>query len=283
MVDRLNYCQQCGTAATSEEEWAVGACLNCGGEWHKSWQFCRVCGVARANALLDETIGLPLPYAVYALSADARASFASSLTLVTSEICSEFVVCPECQAELSTEVSYCSECGARLPASEAGEIFSRPASVIARSAESGLVLPFHPPEALSRWSAVSESQAAASEWEVEAKVSLGSAWGGGSHSLGPRLDLTAPENPRDIAKTESLSRSEQAADREAAAEESALRTAELGAGDDDYEYFAPRVRFWHLAAVVFLILVIALFVFLIISEMPPQEFLDKLSSFVHRL
>jgi hypothetical protein len=127
----LNFCQQCGEPTTPGAEWDVGACLNCGGTWHKSWQFCRTCGVSRTNALIDETINVPL--LLTARAAPRRPPGQPPALKARGAL----LACPHCGAELAEEVNYCNECGVRVQAMFADLLPPRAAGLVLTAEDEG--------------------------------------------------------------------------------------------------------------------------------------------------
>lgn len=106
-LGEMNFCQQCGEASDQEVSWVIGACLNCGENWQNFWQFCRTCGVARANALLDESIGLPQHFPVYVPSLGSSQAFSQA----SFKSRHRFLYCPYCATELAADLIFCNQCG----------------------------------------------------------------------------------------------------------------------------------------------------------------------------
>jgi len=99
------------------EDTTIGACNNCGVFWRSAWLFCKNCGMARANALVNPSDLLPAQSSIPTLATDV---YQPELDL--SESAAALSHCPYCAAEVVPGSRFCEVCGGKLRAATTGEL-----------------------------------------------------------------------------------------------------------------------------------------------------------------
>ena len=74
-IEGSALCQSCGLKKNFRtSETGIGTCRNCGVLWRNTWLYCRTCGVARENGLVDSTTPIPVNFSPAQVSSVSAAT-----------------------------------------------------------------------------------------------------------------------------------------------------------------------------------------------------------------